>query len=57
MTAAVELGYEPAGDYATTVADEVQWLVCEGPPIDDEFFAPYLDYESEDRYLAAIDRV
>ena len=27
MTAAAELGYMPVGDYATTVADEVAWLV------------------------------
>jgi nucleoside-diphosphate-sugar epimerase len=62
MTAAVELGYTPVGDYATTVADEVEWLVSaarggEGaenlPRPDDEFFGPMLDYAAEDRYLAA----
>lgn len=60
MTAAAELGYTPAGDYAATVADEVDWLVSaahnlEGadrpPPPDDPFFAPLLDYAAEDRYL------
>lgn len=61
-TAALELGYEPAGDYATTVAEAVGWLVSasrggEGadllPSPDDEYFAPMLDYAAEDRYLAA----
>jgi nucleoside-diphosphate-sugar epimerase len=55
-TAAVELGYVPAGDYEATVADEVEWLVDSarrgGLRIDDEFFERFLDYEAEDRYLA-----
>jgi nucleoside-diphosphate-sugar epimerase len=62
MTAASDLGYTPAGDYATTVADEVQWLVTAAhggedadrlPGPDDPFFGPMLDYAAEDRYLAA----
>ncbi len=62
MTAATELGYTPVGDYATTVADEVEWLVssargAEGaktvPGLDDAFFGPMLDYAAEDRYRAA----
>jgi nucleoside-diphosphate-sugar epimerase len=62
MTAAIELGYTPVGDYATTVADEVEWLVAAArggdgaaslPRPDDEFFGPMLDYAAEDRYLAA----
>jgi nucleoside-diphosphate-sugar epimerase len=62
MTAAGGLGYEPVGDYATTVADAVTWLVSAAnggdgadqiPGADDEFFAPLLDYDAEDRYLAA----
>jgi nucleoside-diphosphate-sugar epimerase len=62
MTAAMELGYTPVGDYATTVADEVEWLVSaarggEGagnlPGLEDAFFGPMLDYAAEDRYLAA----
>jgi nucleoside-diphosphate-sugar epimerase len=62
MTAAGELGYTPVGDYATTVAEAVVWLLAaanggEGaanlPGPDDEFFAPLFDYEAEDRYLAA----
>jgi nucleoside-diphosphate-sugar epimerase len=60
-TAAVDLGYTPVGDYATTVADEVEWLVAaagagEGaeslPGLDDPYFGPMLDYAAEDRYLA-----
>jgi nucleoside-diphosphate-sugar epimerase len=59
-TAALELGYEPAGDYAATVAEMVDWLVTaaqggEGsdllPAPDDEYFAPLLDYAAEDRRL------
>ena len=59
-TAALELGYVPAGDYAATVADMVDWLVTaaqggEGsdllPAPDDEYFAPLLDYPAEDRRL------
>ena len=60
-TAALELGYKPAGDYAATVAEEVEWLVSaarggEGsallPSSDDEYYAPLLDYAAEDRRLA-----
>lgn len=50
-TAATELGYVPAGDYATTVAPAIDWLVA-NPPAMDELF----DYEAEDRYLEAIGR-
>jgi nucleoside-diphosphate-sugar epimerase len=61
MTAAGELGYAPVGDYATTVADEVEWLVSAArgdraahlPGLDDPLFGPMLDYAAEDRYLAA----
>jgi nucleoside-diphosphate-sugar epimerase len=61
MTAAADLGYVPAGDYATTVAQEVDWLVAaalggDGAQIaaalDDEYFGALLDYAAEDRYLA-----
>jgi nucleoside-diphosphate-sugar epimerase len=57
LSAAAALGYVPAGDYETTVAEEVDWLVAsaEGrPPADDPFFAPLLDYRAEDRYLASL---
>ena len=53
MSAAAGLGYVPAGDYPSTVAAEIDWLVDECPPIDGAFFEPYLDYAAEDRYLAA----
>ncbi len=53
MTAALALGYTPVGDYAATVADEVDWLVSTRPTLDDTFFEPFFDYEAEDRYLAA----
>jgi len=59
MSAALELGYAPAGDYAATVAEEVDWLVSRArqdlaalPNRDDTFFGPMLDYGAEDRYLA-----
>jgi nucleoside-diphosphate-sugar epimerase len=61
MSAAVSLGYKPAGDYAATVATEVDWLVSaarghEGPEVlewlSDSYFDSLLDYAAEDRYLA-----
>jgi nucleoside-diphosphate-sugar epimerase len=60
--AAIELGYRPVGSYAATVIDEVDWLVAAArgragadrlPEDDDPFFAPFLDYAAEDRFLAA----
>jgi len=60
MSAAGELGYEPVGDYATTVPDEIDWLVKAAgddaailPAPDDDFFGPMFDYAAEDRYLAS----
>ena len=62
MTAAASLGYTPAGDYAATVASEVDWLVTAArggedadliPGPGDSYFAPLLDYPAEDRWLAA----
>ena len=59
MSAAAALGYESIGDYATTVADEIDWLVSGGdrpeslPGPDDPYLGPMLDYAAEDRYLAA----
>jgi nucleoside-diphosphate-sugar epimerase len=57
-TAATRLGYTPAGDYAATVTDEVEWLVslaADGasalPGPDDPYFGPMLDYGREDSYL------
>jgi hypothetical protein len=45
-TAAAELGYVPAGDYASTVAEEIDWLVS-APP------ATGFDYTAEDRFLVS----
>ena len=62
MTAAAGLGYTPAGDYAATVASEVDWLVTAAgggedadliPGPGDSYFAPLLDYPAEERWLAA----
>jgi nucleoside-diphosphate-sugar epimerase len=62
MTAALDLGYVPAGDYATTVAAEVEWLTSaaagrEGDRplawLSDPYFDSFFDYGREDRYLAA----
>jgi nucleoside-diphosphate-sugar epimerase len=62
MTAAAALGYQPVGDYATTVTSELDWLTTiaehtangwEIPAeFDDGFFDGRFDYASEDRYLA-----
>lgn len=60
MTAAAAIGYTPVGDYATTVAEEIDWLVAAArggpdasllPRPDDEFFEELLNYEVEDAYL------
>ena len=53
-TAARQLGHRPAGDYATTVTAELDWLTAAGPPpgFDHDYFAPMLDYAAEDHYLA-----
>jgi len=66
MTAARDLGYVPVGDYASTVAIEVDWLAAgarpgsggfELPPgLDDPFFDSMFDYAAEDRYLEDVDR-
>ena len=62
MTAASDLGYTPVGDYATTVTEEVEWLVAAArggeaagklPGVEDEYFGPMLDYAAEDAYLDA----
>jgi nucleoside-diphosphate-sugar epimerase len=55
MSAARQLGYQPAGDYATTVATELDWLVSTPqlpPEFEHDYFAPMLDYAAEDDYLA-----
>lgn len=61
MNAALDLGYTPVGDYASTVAAEVEWLVATArgatepkifPGFDDMVFHRFFDYAAEDRYLA-----
>jgi nucleoside-diphosphate-sugar epimerase len=55
-TAAVALGYQPVGDYASTVADELDWLVTTARSGGSPDLAGYLptmfDYALEDDYLA-----
>ena len=64
-TAALELGYEPVGDYASTVGDEIDWLVeiairTNGihlpDVINNQYFEHLFDYQAEDDYLAASGR-
>ncbi len=64
MSAAADLGYVPVGDYAGTVAEEVDWLVADAsgggdpggvrlpPGLDASFFAGMFDYGAEDGYLS-----
>lgn len=58
MTAAADLEYEPVGDYATTVAAELDWLVAAARSdalpagFDHAYFDRMLDYAAEDEYLA-----
>ncbi|HEY1621988.1 MAG TPA: NAD-dependent epimerase/dehydratase family protein [Streptosporangiaceae bacterium] len=67
MTAALALGYVPAGDYRATVAAELDWLAAAHGPVaadgsgvtlppgcDTEFFAAMTDYAAEDRFLADV---
>ena len=51
-----ELGYVPVGDYAATVADEIDWLVAGGHEPEPEFFARLFDYAAEDRFFAGARR-
>ncbi len=60
-TAATTLGYRPVGDYATTVADEIAWLVdlCRQAGgasrdigLDSDYFQQFFDYSAEDAFLA-----
>jgi nucleoside-diphosphate-sugar epimerase len=61
-SAALALGYQPVGTYATTVRESIDWLVAASrepssawalPADDDPYFAALLDYRAEDAYLAA----
>jgi NAD(P)-dependent dehydrogenase (short-subunit alcohol dehydrogenase family) len=53
MTAALDLGYAPAGDYAATVTEEIDWLVSAARGGADADLLPELglDYQAEDRWL------
>ncbi len=58
-SAARALGYQPVGDYRTTVADAVRWLVDQSarspqwtpPGLDAEQAARWFDYAAEDAWL------
>jgi nucleoside-diphosphate-sugar epimerase len=57
--AARALGYQPVGDYATTVTDTISWLLdqaarcpCWTPPgIDQELTGSWFDYAAEEAWL------
>ena len=54
--ASLELGYVPAGDYASTVRSELEWLfrTAEDPALPGgrkAFFDRYVNYRAEDRFL------
>lgn len=60
-SAAQRLGFVHVGDYAATVAAEVDWLVAAArsgdpaailPRPHDPFFLPFFDYAREDAWLA-----
>jgi hypothetical protein len=62
MRAAAALGYQPVGDYATTVIEEVRWLIDQyrmNPDaqlpagLDEEFFTGSFDYTAEDFHPTA----
>lgn len=59
-SAALALGYRPAGGYEETVAEEIDWLIDAAyggedamllPRDDDEYFSRYFAYPAEDLYL------
>jgi hypothetical protein len=53
LSAALALGYTPAGTYGKTVVDEFDWLVREHASLDLSDFDDAFDYAAEDAYLAA----
>ncbi|MFE7798677.1 NAD-dependent epimerase/dehydratase family protein [Nocardia sp. NPDC057440] len=62
-SAAAALGYRPTGDYATTVAAQIDWLLDAAetgdrsgilPAADDPYFGHFFDYATEDRFLARV---
>jgi nucleoside-diphosphate-sugar epimerase len=55
-SASLRLGYTPAGTYAETITEEIDWLLGakhEGrsPAVDESYFAPFFNYPAEDAYL------
>ncbi|MFI6366942.1 NAD-dependent epimerase/dehydratase family protein [Nocardia sp. NPDC050630] len=59
-SAAMALGYQPVGDYATTVAAQLDWLMSAArsgdasailPADDDPYFRQFFDYPAEDEFL------
>ncbi|MFI6597214.1 NAD-dependent epimerase/dehydratase family protein [Nonomuraea sp. NPDC050536] len=60
-SAALALGYRPAGSYAETVAAGLDWLVSlarggADPAAGDPYFDGFFDYAAEDAYLAGASR-
>ncbi|HEX4058248.1 MAG TPA: NAD(P)H-binding protein [Galbitalea sp.] len=53
LSAALALGYTPAGTYAETVGAEIDWLVREHDTLDLSDFDDAFDYAAEDEYLAS----
>lgn len=60
-SAAIALGYQPIGNYASTVRAQNDWLITTAhngdptqllPQPDDRYFTRFFDYPAEDRYLA-----
>ncbi len=60
--AASALGYQPVGDFASTVSEEITWLVDlwresgmaeSAMGLDVDFFQPFFDYPGEDAFLMA----
>ncbi|WP_218020101.1 NAD-dependent epimerase/dehydratase family protein [Nocardia anaemiae] len=60
-SAAAALGYQPVGDYATTVAAQLDWLMSAArsgdpsrilPADNDPYFRRFFDYPAEDEFLA-----
>jgi nucleoside-diphosphate-sugar epimerase len=52
LSAALALGYEPAGTYAETVVHELDWLVRDHGSLDLSEFDDAFDYAAEDAWLA-----
>jgi len=53
MSAALALGYRPAGTYAELVGEELDWLIANRAVLDLSEFDNGFDYVAEDAYLAS----